>query len=69
MTGQESQTLCQALAEAIREASLAGNLVGRDALLADFESSAACWALTNQTSRTWKPFWLRRWPPTRTWPP
>jgi hypothetical protein len=35
MTGQESQILCQALAEAIREASLAGNLVGRDELLSD----------------------------------
>lgn len=35
MTGRESQTLCQALAEAIREASLAGQLVGRDALLAE----------------------------------
>jgi hypothetical protein len=35
MTGQESQTPCQVLAEAIREASRAGNLVGRDELLAD----------------------------------
>jgi len=33
MTGQESETLCQALAVAIREASLAGQLVGGNALL------------------------------------
>ncbi len=38
MTGQESQTLCQALAEAIRKSSRAGQLVGRDALLADLRA-------------------------------
>jgi len=35
MTGQESQTLCQALAMAIREASMAGQLVGKEVLLAE----------------------------------
>ena len=35
MTGQESQTLCQALAMASREASRAGQLVGRDAVIAE----------------------------------
>jgi len=35
MLGEERQTLCQALAEAIREASRAGQLVGRDELLAN----------------------------------
>jgi hypothetical protein len=35
MTGQESQTLSQVLAMAIRDASMAGQLVGRDALLAE----------------------------------
>jgi len=35
MTGRESQTPCQALAMAIREASMAGQLVGKDALLAE----------------------------------
>ena len=36
MTGQESETLCQALAEAIREASRAGQLVGKDACWLNF---------------------------------
>jgi len=35
MSGPESQTLCQALAIAIREASMAGQLVGKEALLAE----------------------------------
>ena len=35
MTGQERQILCQALAMASRDASMAGQLVGRDALLAE----------------------------------
>jgi hypothetical protein len=34
MAGEERETLCQALAEAVREASRAGHLVGRDELLA-----------------------------------
>jgi hypothetical protein len=38
MTGQESQTACQALAMAIREASMAGQLVGKDALLAELRA-------------------------------
>jgi hypothetical protein len=38
MSGQESETLCQALAEAIREASRAGQLVGRDELLTDLRA-------------------------------
>jgi hypothetical protein len=38
MTGQESQNLCQTLAEAIREASLAGQLIGREALLASLRT-------------------------------
>ena len=35
MAGEERETLCQALAEAIREASRAGQLVGRHELLSD----------------------------------
>jgi hypothetical protein len=38
MSEQESKTLCQALAEAIREASRAGQLVGRDELKADLRA-------------------------------
>lgn len=38
MTAQESQILCQALAEAIQEASGAGQLVGRVALLAELSA-------------------------------
>jgi hypothetical protein len=38
MSGQESKTLCQALAEAIREASRAGQLVGREELLTELRA-------------------------------
>lgn len=38
MSGQKNQPLCQALAEAIREASGAGQLVGRDALLEELRA-------------------------------
>lgn len=38
MTREENQTLCLALAEAIREASSAGRLIGWDALLAELRA-------------------------------
>jgi hypothetical protein len=38
MTGPKSQTLCQALAMAIREASTAGQLAGKEALLAELRN-------------------------------